>query len=142
MNATRLKQIGFGILTAIAVLSVFELLPSFVPSSVHNYRVFGHFYFGLAIEAAIVMFIAASAGAYVARVNFIWPAILLAVAVWFLVVYILNSIAAAAGQGDLLGVASINVLSLLFGACGSAIGALVGSRFARKTTEENAVGAT
>ena len=141
MNTTRLKRIGLGVLAAIAILSVFDLLPSFMPSSAINYRIFGHFYFWIAVEGAVVMFIAASVGAYVAKVNFVGPAVLLSIAAWVFTIYFLNSIAATAGQSNVFGVASINALGLLFGACGAGIGALVGGRFARQKTEENAVGA-
>jgi len=141
MNAIRPKRIGLGILVTIAVLGVFDLIPSFVPSSAIDYRLFGYFYFWVAIEGAIIMFMAALIGAYVAKVNFVGPAVLLSITVWTFTVYFLNSIASAAGPDDILNVASINILGLLFGAYGSGIGALVGRRFAKAKTEENAVGA-
>ena len=142
MNGARLKRISIGCVAFIAALLVLDLVPSFLPLSAIEYRLFGYFYFWLAVKAAVAMFVAASIGAYFAQVDFVGPSVLLAAAVWAFTIYFLNSIAAVVGQDDILAVAGINFLGLLFGVGGSAIGAVVGRSFARQKSEDNAVGAT
>lgn len=132
MKATGLKRLGLGVLVAIAVLSVFDLLPSFLPSAAISYRIFGQFYFWLAVEGAVVMFVAASAGAYVAKTNFVGPAILLSIAVWAFTIYFVNSIATVAGQDNVLAAAGTNALGLLLGAFGAGIGAFIGGCIANR----------
>jgi len=72
------------------------------------------------------MFVAAFGGAYVAKVRFVAPAVVLAVVIWSLFVYFANSIAAAAGQGNLLVVAGSNILGLILGGVGATTGAYCG----------------
>ena len=50
-------------------------------------------------------------------------------------IYIVNSIAAAAGQGDILAIAGSNVLGLLFGVVGATAGARLGGRLSRRDEE-------
>ena len=120
------KRIGLGVLTTIAVLAIFDVLPNPIPSSLVGFRILGYFYFWPAVGGAIVMFIAAFAGAYVAKVRFVIPAVVLAALFWAFVVYFLNSIAAVAGQNDLISVAGSNILGLIFGCLGAVFGAKLG----------------
>lgn len=135
MNAAKLKRLGLGVFVTLAVLSVFDLLPSFLPAPAIDYRILGHFYFWPAVSGAVGMFVAASAGAYVARANFVGSAIFLSITLWSFAIYFANSIATVVGQGDILAVAGTNVLGLLFGAFGAGLGAFVGGCFANRTAE-------
>lgn len=126
MITTTTKRIGWGLLTAIAVAIAFDLLPNLVPASLVHVRLLGFFYIWSAVESALVMFVAALAGAYVARVPFVVPAVMLVAVNWSLTVYFSNSIATAAGQGDLLAVAGSNIPGLILGGVGATIGAWYG----------------
>jgi hypothetical protein len=83
-----------------------------------------------------VFFVAALAGTWVARRNFVTPAVCLAIGLWLLTVYIVYSIAAVADQGDFLDIATRNVLFLLPGLIGAAAGALLGQHFFRHRGEQ------
>jgi hypothetical protein len=101
---------------------------------------FAIFYFWLAVEGRFVMFVAAFGGAYVARVRFVVPAVVLAAVIWAFVVYFANSIAATAGQGDILAVAGSNILALIFGGVSAASGAYLG-RYSSTKNESSAASA-
>ncbi len=127
---TNLKRTMIGLITAVAILLLLDLLPSLVPNRYAAIQLFDHFYVWPGIGGLVGMFIAAFGGAYVSKVPFLVPAVALAVAGWVFVIYILNSIAAAAGQGDILSVASVNSLGLVFGIMGAFLGAVLGARVA------------
>lgn len=124
------KRIAKGLVAAIVILLLFDLLPSLVPDKYVAYQLFDHFYVWPGVGGLIAMFVAAFGGAYVSRVRFVAPAAVLAVAGWSFVIHILNSIAAAAGQGGVLFVASVNSLGLVFGIVGAMFGAILGERIA------------
>jgi hypothetical protein len=129
-NMTNLKRMTIGLLTAVAILLLLDLLPSLVPDRYAALQLFDHFYVWPGVGGLVGMFIAAFGGAYVSKVPFVIPAAALAVAGWSFVVYLLNSIAAAAGHGDILSVASVNLLGLVFGIVGAVLGANLGARMA------------
>lgn len=126
MNTRTIKRIGLGLLTTVVILTVFDALPSLVPGSLASYRIFGIFYFWPAVEGGSAMFVAAFAGAYVARVHLVVPSVILAAVLWLFVVYFANSIAAAVSQTDVWAVAGSNILALIFGLVGAAAGAFLG----------------
>lgn len=130
MSARRFKRIGIGLVATIVILIMFDLLPSSLPLSLVQYRIFGYFYFWSAVQGAIFIFVATFAGGYVAKVSFVAPAVLLSIGAWLAAVYFANSIAATAGEDNIMAVAGSNVAGLLFGAVGAAIGASVGRRVA------------
>ncbi len=125
MGAT--KRIAIGLITSIAILAVLDWLPSPIPTKHVSYRLFDYFYIWPSVGGLVTMFIAALGGAYVSKTRFVIPAALLAAGVWFFVIYILNSIGAAAGQDDILAVASTNLLGLIFSIGGAAAGAYIGT---------------
>ena len=85
---------------------------------------------GLGVAAAL-------AGTWVARRNFVAPALCPSFAVWLFVIYIVHSIAAVAGQGDLVGIAKQNGLFLLPNVAGALAGAIVGRRlFSHRRRDE------
>ena len=127
---TNLKRISIGLLTSVAILLLLDLLPSLVPDRYVSYQIFDHFYVWPGIGGLVGMFIAAFGGAYVSTVRFVVPATALAITGWSFMIYILNSIAAAAGQGDILFVASVNSLGLVLGIVGAVLGAILGARIA------------
>lgn len=140
MNMRTIKRIGIGLLTTVAILIVFDVLPDLIPGSLARYRMFEFFYFWSAVEGGFVMFVAAFGGAYVARVHFVVPAVVLAAMVWASVAYFAISIAATAGQGDILAVAGSNILALILGGVGAAAGAYFG-RYLATEDERNAASA-
>lgn len=122
------KRIAIGLVTSIAILAVFDLLPGLVPREHVSYRLFDYFYVWPGVGGMVTMFVAACGGAYVSKTRYIIPAVLLAVAVWLFAIYFLNSIGAVAGQDDILAVATTNLLGLIFGIGGAAVGATIGAR--------------
>jgi hypothetical protein len=130
-----IKRIGLGLLTAVLIAAALDLAPSFLPEAWARERLAGYFYVWPGIEGACVGFLATLGGAYVARVPFVFPALVFAIGSWIFVVYFLNSIAAVAGQGDILAVAGSNALGLLFGILGAAGGAYLGGRLSRRDEE-------
>jgi|GEM_PF-2992685 len=130
MTMMDVKRIGIGLLTSVVILLLLDLLPNLVPDQYVAYRLFDHFYVWPGVGGMITMFVAAFGGAYVSKVRFAVPAAFLAVGVWLFIIYFLNSIAAAAGQGDFLFTASINLLGLVFGIVGAVLGAFFGARVA------------
>ena len=130
MTVVNIKRITIGLLTSVVILLLLDLLPSLVPHQYATYQLFDHFYVWPGVGGLIAMFVAGFGGAYVSKVRFVVPAAVLAVGGWFLVVYLVNSIAAAAGQGDILFSASVNSLGLVFGIVGAVLGAILGARVA------------
>jgi hypothetical protein len=135
------KRIAIGLVTSIAILAILDLLPSPIPSGYASYRLFDYFYVWPAVGGMVTMFVAAFCGAYVSKAGYIVPAVLLAVAVWVFAIYFLNSIGAAAGQDDILAVASTNLLGLIFGIGGAALGAYVGTRMVERSLHRENVAA-
>ena len=124
------KRIGIGLMTSVVILLLLDLLPSLVPDQYASYRLFDHFYVWQGFGWMVGMFVAAFGGAYVSKVRFVVPAVLLAFAVWLFSIFFVNSIAAAAEKGDFLFVASTNLLGLVFGIVGAVLGAISGVRLA------------
>ena len=127
---TYVKRMAIGLLTSVAILLLLDMLPELVPDRYATFQLFDHFYVWPGVGGLVGMFIAAFGGAYVSKVPFVIPAAVLAIAGWSLVVYFLNSIAAAAGQGDILSAASVNLLGLVLGVLGAVLGAFFGARVA------------
>ena len=127
---TYLKRMAIGLSTSVAILLLLDMLPNLVPDRYAAFQLFDHFYVWPGVGGLVGMFIAAFGGAYVSKSPFVIPAAVLAIAGWSFVVYFVNSIAAAAGQGDILSAASVNLLGLVFGVLGAVLGAICGARVA------------
>ena len=109
-------------------IAAFGLIPRVLPEAWACERLAGYFYIWPGVEAACFGFLATLGGAYAARVPFVIPPVLFATGTWIFAIYFMNSIAAAAGQSNILSVAGSNALGLLFGIVGAAAGAYVGER--------------
>ncbi len=132
MNSSDFKRICLGLAASVGILIVLDILASLMVHAGVTEQAATSSPFELAVKAAISMFVAAFAGAYVARVGFIGAAVLLTLGIWLFLVYTVNSTAAVAGQSDLSGVALQNGLSLLLGLTGAVAGAWLGRRFSRR----------
>jgi hypothetical protein len=128
-----IKRIGLGLLTTALISAAFGLVPDFLPETWAGERVAGYFYVWAAVPGACVAFLAALGGAYVARAPFVVPAVVFAIGTWAVLIYVLNSIAVQAGQGDILAIAGSNAPGLLLGIVGAATGAYVGERLSRRS---------
>jgi len=119
-----MKRIGLGVAAAIGTLFLISALGSlFLPFDVTPPAAM--------LGSAAMIFVAALAGTWVARRNFVAPAVCLSFALWLFVIYIVHSIAAVAGQGDFFGIATQNSLLLLPNVAGALAGAIVGQRLVR-----------
>jgi len=119
-----MKRIGLGVAAAIGTLFLISALgPLFPPFHVTPPAAM--------LGSAAVIFVAALAGTWVARRNFVAPAVCLSFALWLFVIYSVHSIAAVAGQGDFFGIAAQNSLFLLPNVAGALAGAIVGQRLFR-----------
>ena len=149
MRNVSIKRIGLGLLVSIGVLllghivllalhilSLFDSLSSLLPTNTS--QAFFYLYVLPAIQGFIVFLVAAFCGARVAQVRFLIAAVLLAIGTWVLVVIVLNSTVAAAGQISLLQVASANLLRLVFSIAGAAVGALLGHRSSHRSERHQA----
>jgi len=136
------KRITIGVIVSIAILLLLAEMPVPIADAYFTYRLFDYFYAWPGAGGFLAMFLAAFGGAYVAKVQFIVPAVILAVGEWILIVYIANSIGAAAGQANLIEVAFSNVLGLLFGVIGGAFGAHLGARLVEFHGRKENVGAS
>jgi hypothetical protein len=86
---------------------------------------------GLVVQPAICLFLAALAGAMIARQPFQGPALFVWCVYWIAVVYILYQIAAPIGQGSVLPVLSHNWLSIAASGLSAYAGALAGESIRR-----------
>ena len=89
-------------------------------------------YFLLAVTAAVVVFLAAFAGAFVARKNFIGPAVLLGILGWTAVISFLEAASSAYSPDNFFPYAVVNVGGLAITIGGSISGAMFGSRFSNQ----------
>ena len=122
------KRVTIGLVVSIAILVILGEIPIPIADAYFTYRLFDYFYAWPGVGGVLAMLLAALGGAYVAKIRFIVPAIVLAISQWILIIHIANSIGAAAGQDNLFAVAFSNVLGLLFGVIGGATGAYLGAR--------------
>ncbi len=124
-----MKSFGRTIAALIVVLLVTALLsieaPALKPDQ-SNYEQYG---FWLHVGMAIGYFIAVTAGALVARRNFIMPALALAGFGWSVVVYILFDISRADPTASLIRIATENIEGLILYAIAAALGAILGKWF-------------
>lgn len=128
MQVFKYIRILLGLLAMLAVGLLFDFLPS-IPTP--HYRIFDFFWVFPGLESAVLVFVAAAAGAFVARVRFVVPAIAFTALSWALGVYILNQIGAPMGQDNILELAGSNILGLLFGIIGAGLGARIGEKISR-----------
>ncbi|WP_405240036.1 hypothetical protein [Lentisalinibacter orientalis] len=124
MSVEIMKRIGLGVAAAIGTLFLISALGSLFPPFDVTPR-------AAILTSAAMIFVAALAGTWVARRNFVAPAVCLSFTLWLFVIYILHSIATVAGQGDFFGIAAQNSLFLLPNVAGALAGAIVGQRLVR-----------
>ncbi|WP_405233997.1 hypothetical protein [Lentisalinibacter salinarum] len=124
MSVPGMKRIGLGVAAAIGTLFLISALGSLFPP-------FDVTPPAAMLASAAMIFVAALAGTWVARRNFVAPAVCLSFALSLFVIYILHSIAAVAGQGDFFAIATRNSLFLLPNMAGALAGAIVGQRLFR-----------
>jgi hypothetical protein len=87
------------------------------------------------MSAAASMFLAAFAGAFVARANFLVPAVVIAVAVWFLAASFMEAVIPQFNQGNTIFYWVTNV-----GGAFLAVGSgMMGAHFGRRFSKRNAV---
>lgn len=141
MNAKDSKQIGLGLLTTFLVFLAGDFIPSVFPFSSIELPVVGEFLYWQAVEGAILMSVAACAGAYVARLNFIGPAVLFSICIWAIGVHILYAVASSAGQGDFSSIVVRQSPNLLLTMIVAALGAYFGSGFAKEIGENDVTAA-
>lgn len=119
MSVGDMKRVGLGLAAAIGALFVVSALGSlWAPFSFRSMPAMS--------GNAAAMFVAALAGTWAAGRSFVMPSIVLATALWVLLVYILYSIAAVAGQGAILDIAIRNAGALPACLAGGLAGALLG----------------
>ena len=84
MNVTFLRLVA-GLIVSVAIILATDLIP--IPWKFDVARLsFVQLYLILGVSALLVVGIATFAGAMVARINFIVPALILAVAVWYMAI--------------------------------------------------------
>lgn len=118
-----------GIVASLAVFFLLDLFPG--NTDISNFGV-NQRYFLLAATAAVVVFLAAFAGAFVARMNFIGPAVLLGILGWIAVISFLEDVSFAYGPDDFFPYAVVNFGGLAITIGGSIGGAIFGSRFSKQ----------
>ena len=124
MSVQEMKRIGLGVAAAIGTLFLISALGSLFPP-------FDVTPPAAMLGSAAMIFVAALAGTWVARRNFVAPAVCLSFALWLFVIYAVHSIAAVSDQGDFFGIAAQNSLFLLPNVAGALAGAIVGQRLFR-----------
>lgn len=137
MSVQPTRRIVIGLAATVATLflvgGAYRLLMPLSSAGPEPDKLLDTFYFvpTAMLGNAAAMFVAALAGTWVARRNFIAPAVCLAAGLWLLTICILHSIAAVADQGDLFEIVTRNVLFLLPALIGAVAGALLGQRLFR-----------
>jgi hypothetical protein len=127
-RARYLIRVAFGSLASLAVFFALDLLPWKIDITDYSTNAL---YVFLSITAAMSVFIAAFAGAIVARVNFLGPAFALSVLGWTLVVSFLKAVSAAYNSNDFVPYLVANATGLTIVIGGGVSGALLGQRFAK-----------
>ncbi len=129
MIGNKIKGLIPGILAAIAVTLVFDLLPTGITAEIANTRLGGYFFVWPAVFGLPKIVVAMFVGAYVAKTDFVGAAISLSIVGSMTTIYFLNQIAHAAGQQILSDVIAMNSIGTLIGISGAIVGAIAGRRF-------------
>ena len=79
-------------------------------------------------QPALMWLVSAGFGGFMARRNFLLPALSLFLLYWGYVIYVLYLIAAPTGQASVLGILHYNWISFIASALGVVIGVLLGQR--------------
>jgi hypothetical protein len=127
--AKKTLRMMLGVAASLAVFFLLDLLPWSI--DITDFGI-NQQYFLLAVTAAIVVFLAAFAGAFVARMNFIVPAILLGILGWTLAISFLEVLSSGYGPDDFISHAVANVGGFAITIGGSIGGALIGGRFSKQ----------
>jgi hypothetical protein len=83
---------------------------------------------GSIIQTVVASFAGAFAGGFIARRRFLIPAIISWTAIWGVLIYVLYSIASAAGTASLIEILKNNAVSLLLPGIAVLVGAKLGQR--------------
>lgn len=134
------KDYGRIILALIVVIAISALLNFEAPSLEPDFGNYEEHAFWLQVESSIAYFIAVTAGAIVARRNFLVPAFALAVLGWSSVVYILYDISNVGGSASIRRIALDNLEGLILYGIAAVLGAGLGAWFYKHEIEQ--VGAT
>ncbi len=78
------------------------------------------------VQSVAVSFLGAAVGAFIARRDFVLPALGLWLFEWLVVVYVLYGIAVPTGQASVMAIAQYNLLNILLSALAVVLGALIG----------------
>ncbi|MBT8097653.1 MAG: hypothetical protein KJO19_11505 [Woeseia sp.] len=138
MNTVKVVRFVLGVAVSIGVLLVLDLVPW---KSDAGQLSPVQLYFVLGAMGAISVGVATFAGAIIARVNFVAPAILLACAAWYLAGSYVQTMASSNGSTESTWIllANLSGLALTFG--GAIIGALVGRRLSKENEGNDSIAA-
>lgn len=114
-----------GVLLGLAAVAVFGLVAGGLIS-------LADFTVNPELKSVVLGFFGAAIGAFIARRDFVLPALGLWLVGWVLVAYLLYSIAAPTGHASFLAIAQINFLSIVLSTLAVAIGALLGQFLANR----------
>lgn len=125
-----------GVVVSIGVLLVLDLIPWKSDASQFSSA---QLFLVLGATAAISVGVSSFAGAIVARVNFIGPAVLLALGAWYLAGTFVEAVSPSIGlaESTLILVANLSGLALTVG--GAIIGASVGRRFCKQNEDNDSI---
>lgn len=129
------QRILLGAGAYIIVLVVLEFFPRL---PIDHSQILGFFWVSTITTAVLYSFVPALAGAIVAKINFMLPALLLNTVLWLIAIDILYKIALPAGPVSFLEIAGQNVFGLAFGMVGTVLGAHTGSWFLDKRIQNSA----
>ena len=131
-----MKNSGRTILALVVVIIVLALLSFEAPSLEPDQSNYEKYAFWLQFESSIAFFIAVTAGAVVARNNFLVPALALAVIGWSAVVYILYDISNVGGSASLARIALENFEGFILYGIAAVLGVRLGRWFYRHEIED------
>ena len=126
ITATKALRFTAGLAVSIGVLLALDLLPWRIDvAGLTKARLYAE----LGITAGIVLFVAAFAGAVVARVSFIVPSLILAAGAWLMAADFLSAVSRAYGPDNVVLFVAANSGGLSLAVCGSLLGAMLGKRY-------------
>ena len=137
MSGKILRMVS-GIVASLAVFFLLDLFPW--KTDISDFAV-NQQYFLLVVTAAVVVFLAAFVGAFVARMNFIGPAVLLGILGWTALISFLEAVSPAYSPDDIFRYAVVNVGGLAITIGGSIGGAMFGSRLSKQDSGKGSISA-
>lgn len=137
MNITKFLRLVAGLIVSVTIILATDLFP--IPWKFDVARLsFVQLYLILGVSALLVVGIATFAGAMVARINFIVPALILAVAVWFMAISFIGSESPASGGPESVSTSIANLIGFALTIGGAIGGAVLGRRlYMRKQNNDS-----